>query len=467
MSQSESTSFHDYQRGLATSLAPNWRDLAKADSKPLPASLTQESSPNLGSARIPPERYLSYDFHRQEVEKVWKRNWQVVCREEEIPQVGDHFVYDVANLSFVVVRTAERSFKAYYNVCLHRGRRLVDESGSQAQLFRCRYHAWSWNIHGELQWYPGAWDFPDVSPDKFALREVPLDCWGGFIFINPDPKAQPLAQHLGSMTQHFSSWPLEKRYTLWHVQKTIACNWKVAMEAFLESYHVVQTHPQALSSVAEHATQYDIFDEDPAHFSRLITPTGVPSRHARSSSALGAIGDVWAILNGLRQDQANQLPPEITDRGGLAAWRRSVLGELTQADYSTLSDAEMLDSVQYWLFPNFCPWFGEGLPLSYQFRPNADSPETCYMDVWMLVRAPDAGPAPAAAKLIKLTQDQPFEPVIGAMGLIFDQDDFNMPQVQRGLKTWPGDPDGCTLARYQEIRIRFFHQVLMKALSRP
>lgn len=459
--------FNDFQRGLATDLAPNWRELAQRDSLPLPATLRQEHSPNLGNARIPPERYLSADFHRQEVEKVWKRSWQVVCREEEIPKLGDHFVYDVATLSFLVVRTGERQFKAYHNVCLHRGRRLVDHSGCGATSFRCGYHAWTWNIDGALAWYPGAWDFPDVEAGRYGLREVPLDTWGGFVFINPDPRARPLAEHMGSMPQHFASWPLERRFTLWHVQKTIACNWKVAMEAFLESYHVVQTHPQALSSVAEHATQYDVFDEGAAHFSRLITPTGIPSKHAKDGSALGAISDVWAILNGLRQDEAAQLPPEIHDRASLAAWRRQVLGQLTRADYSAVPDAEMLDSVQYWLFPNFCPWFGEGLPLSYQFRPNADSPDSCFMDVWMLVRAPDEGPAPPAAKLIKLGPQDRFEPVIGAMGLVFDQDDINMPQVQQGLRSWPGDPEGCTLARYQEIRIRHFHQVLMQVLAQP
>jgi hypothetical protein len=69
--------------------------------------------------------------------------------------------------------------------------------------------------------------------------------------------------------------------------------------------------------------------------------------------------------------------------------------------------------------------------------------------------------------MVKLDATQRFEPVIGAIGLIFDQDDFNMPQVQSGLKSWPGDPEGATLARYQEIRIRYFHKVLMKVLSEP
>ncbi len=113
----------------------------------------------------------------------------------------------------------------------------------------------------------------------------------------------------------------------------------------------------------------------------------------------------------------------------------------------------MLDSIQYFLFPNFCPWFGEGLPLTYPFRPNADSP--------------DNAPAPPAPKMVKLGPNQPFEPVIGAMGTIFDQDDANIPNVQLGLKTWPGDSAGATLARYQESRIRHFHHVPAKVIPQP
>ena len=458
-----------FQRGLGTALSPNWRDLAKADSHAVPDTLAQESSPNLGTARIPVERYTSYEYHRKEVDKVWLRTWQVVCREEEIPDTGDHFVYEVAGLSFLIVRQPAGDFKGYWNVCLHRGRKLCDHHGKGAEKFRCKYHAWTWGTEGKLAFYPGAWDFPDVQPQDFSMREVQVDTWGGFIFINPDRKATPLAHHLGSMPSHFDRWSLEKRFSIWHVQKTIKANWKVAMEAFLESYHVVQTHPQALPSTGEHSTQYDIFDEGDANFSRLITPQAVSSQHNRTPDAKEAIAVSWALLAGLRADQVNALPEHIQDRASLAAWRREALGELTGADYSSLSDAEMLDSIQYWVFPNFCPWYGEGLPLTYQFRPNIDSPDECFMDVWMLVRQPDSAPRPPAAPIVRLQHDEAFQsrPELGAMGEIFDQDDVNMPQVQVGLKTWPTDPEGLTLARYQESRIRYFHQVLAKRIAAP
>lgn len=455
----------DYQRGFGTETAPNFRDLAAADSKVVPDFLTNENSPDLGSVHVPVDRYISHDYHRQEVEKIWKKTWQVTCREEEIPNVGDHFVYDVAGLSFLVVRTEEDAFKAYYNVCLHRGRQLVDCSGKGATQFKCGYHAWTWKIDGELKFYPGKWDFPDVSGGSHNLREVKVGRWGGFVFINPDPEAGPLEDHIGSMAKHFDYWPLEDRYTIWHIRKTINANWKVGIEAFLEAYHLAQTHPQALPSVAEHATQYDIWEEGDARFSRSLTPAAVPSYHSRGGTPDEAIISMWALINALRRDEVAALPEGIHDRASLAEWRRKTLKELTGADYSNLPDVMILDSLQYWLWPNFCPWMGEGLPLTYLFRPNADSPDSCYMDVWMLIRKPDSGEAPPAPAIIELGPDGKFEPHLGAMGLIFDQDDVNMPKVQDGLKAWPDDKDGCTLGRYQEIRIRFLHQILDRIIA--
>jgi phenylpropionate dioxygenase-like ring-hydroxylating dioxygenase large terminal subunit len=456
------------QKGHGTEVSPCWRDLAAADSKPNPPTLTEEHMTAMGTERIPAFRYTSYDYHRREVEKIWKRTWQIVCRAEEIPEVGDHFIYNVAGMSFIVVRVANDTFKAYWNVCRHRGRKLVDQSGKCAAHFKCAYHAWTWDIEGKLAWMPGEWDFPDVKRGEGShdLAEVQVDTWGGFIFINPDNSAAPLSAHLGSMARHFETWPLDDRYTLWHVRKTIRSNWKVALEAFLESYHVVATHPQALPSVGEQGTQYDVWDEGEACFSRTNTPTAIPSVHFKQGTALGAISDVWALLNGLRMDDADQLPDNIRDRASLAQWRRESLQEMTGADYSSLSDALMLDSIQYWLFPNFCPWFGEGLPLSYQFRPDGDSPDTCYMDAWMLVHKPEKGAGPPAPAIIELGPDDPFEPHIGAMGLIFDQDDFNMPMVQEGMKYWPAELVGCTLGRYQESRVRFLHECVERAINK-
>jgi hypothetical protein len=126
----------------------------------------------------------------------------------------------------------------------------------------------------------------------------------------------------------------------------------------------------------------------------------------------------WALLHALRADVAKNLLSDIKDRASVAEWRRKTMQELTGADDSILSGAELLDSIQYFVFPNFCPWDGEGPPLTYQFRPNADSPGIFYFDIWMLIRSPDEGEPPPSPKIIKPGPDQHFEPQIGDLGKI-------------------------------------------------
>src|SRR4051812_6789065 len=87
------------------------------------------------------EAYFSQSYARAENEKLWGKVWQVACREEEIPKVGDYVTYDILGESIIVVRTAPDRIAAYYNVCLHRGRRLTDGCG-RAQKFVCRFHGW-------------------------------------------------------------------------------------------------------------------------------------------------------------------------------------------------------------------------------------------------------------------------------------------------------------------------------------
>ncbi|HCV00654.1 MAG TPA: hypothetical protein DGL25_05580, partial [Dehalococcoidia bacterium] len=122
---------------------------------------------------------------------------------------------------------------------------------------------------------PCQWDFPYVNPDEQSLPEVKVARWGGFIFINPDPDAEPFEDFVGDLESHFTLLPYEKRYKEAHVAKVLRCNWKVAQEAFMEAYHVVATHPQILAGICDANSKYDVF----GNYARAITPNGVPSPH--------------------------------------------------------------------------------------------------------------------------------------------------------------------------------------------
>ena len=255
----------------------DYQDLLDADTKDAPVVLRMRNPIAPGPTFVPVERYTSRAFHELEVEKLWKRVWQMACREEDIPEVGDHITYDIANLSVVVVRVAPDTIKAYQNICLHRGRLLKEKPGRDTEL-RCAFHGFAWNLDGSLKHVPCKWDFPQVD-DSWKLPEVRVDSWGGFVFVSFDLDTGPLADHLGDLSTHFERWPLEKRYKQAHVAKVLRCNWKLAQEAFMEAYHVVATHPQLLAGIGDANSQYDVF----GNFSS-VGPSLRTARPARTSS---------------------------------------------------------------------------------------------------------------------------------------------------------------------------------------
>ena len=178
--------------GTARSPGVSYQELLDSDPRPVPEVLRLESPRFLGDEDIPVERFISREWHEREAARLWPRVWQFACREEHIPDVGSYVVYDIVNLSFVVMRTAPDEIKAYRNVCLHRGRQLKDYDGRCSEL-RCPYHGFSWQLDGRLKHIPARWDFPHVDARAWSLPEAKVDTWAGFVFINPDPEAGPLA----------------------------------------------------------------------------------------------------------------------------------------------------------------------------------------------------------------------------------------------------------------------------------
>lgn len=431
-----------------------YQELLESDTRPVPPVLRLESPIEPGTTRVPVEQYTSRAFHDLEVEKVWKRVWQMACREEDIPEVGDYTIYDIADMSFLVVRTKPEEFKAYFNACLHRGRQLREFDGKRASEFRCPFHGWAWEIDGALKEVTCAWDFPEVTPQEFHLPEAKVGTWGGFVFINPDPDAGPLEEFLGDLPKHFARWEPEKRYKQAHVAKVLRCNWKVAQEAFMEAYHVVATHPQLLQSIGDSNSQYDVF----GNFSRAITPNGTPSPHLKSKPDQQQMLD--AMLDKQLDDPSPVPVPEGASARAVAAMAsregmRAVIGD--EAD--KFSDAEFSDSVYYTLFPNFHPW-GAFNRIVYRFRPYGNDPDQSIMECMFLAPYPEGEPRPPAAPIHWLDVDDDWveAPELGMLARVFNQDTFNIPKVQIGLKA--AKQPHVIFASYNETKVRHFHMLL-------
>ena len=432
-------------------------DLLDHDTREVP-DVYRWTNPMQGVAlTVPVDRYTSQAFHHLEVERVWKKVWQVACRVEDILEPGQYVKYDIADISVLVVRQKDGSIKAHRNVCLHRGRTLKEQDG-RADSFQCPFHGITWDLDGSLKHMPCQWDFSHTEMD-WTLRQVKVDTWGGFVFINLDPDCAPLAEFLGDLPQHFENWPLEKRYKQVHVGKVLRCNWKLAQEAFMESWHVVATHAQLLPGIGDTVSKYDAW----GNFSRTLTPNGVPSPHLNWQPTEQEMVDALTDRN-LDEDPKVIVPDGLTARVAVANNRRAHLAKDLGADVADgLSDAEMLDSMPYTLFPNLHPW-GSYNRTCYRFRPYGSDPGMSIMECMILSPYQGDTPPPGAElRMVDTDTSWTTVPELGLLARVFDQDDANLPFVQKGLAS--GALDEVVFAEYQETKIRHFHAILEQWLA--
>lgn len=414
----------------------SFQELLAGDSHPerIPATLLQDSPMRGGVTKVPTARYFEQKWHDLEVERLWKRVWQYATMEQDIPEPGDYIVYDIAHLSYLVVRTDENTIKAYNNACLHRGRQLREFDGKTATEFRCAFHGWSWEIDGSLREIPSEWDFPEVRAEVGHLREVKVGRWGGFVFINPDPDCEPFEDYLGSLPEHYARFEFEKRYKQMHVAKIVRANWKATQEAFTEGYHVLATHPQALLMGGDGANHnYDVF----GNWARAVTMAAGASPH-----------------RGIHPD----IQKTFEMRASAADSTREALRPALGDKVDQYCDAELVDGYYNNLFPNFHPW-GAFSRIVYRFRPYGDNPEMSIMEVLYLVPWPEAQPRPAPAPIHWLGADEDFtnSPEMGPLARVLNQDLYNLPKMQKGMKA-KVEPH-VFLSAYSEGKVRHFHEL--------
>ncbi len=443
---------------------PSVQDVFLRDRNPPPASLLEESpSTILDVTDLSTERYFDKTWHDREVDKIWRKTWQMVCRVEELQSVGDHVVYDIVHDSLIVVRSAPGEIRAYINSCLHRGTLLRTEGGC-VNKFRCPFHGFTWSLAGKLTEVPGEWDFAHIRDRNFDLPQAKVGTWGGFVFINLDPECESLESYLEILPAHFAAFDLEGRWKAAHVAKIMPCNWKLALEAFIESYHVPCAHSQVMAYYGDTNTQYDVWP-GVRHVSRMISMQGIPS------PSLGPISPRMTIEHMQRDmpffgGRPIVLEGDDTPRAKLAERAREKISRSTGRDMSALSDSESLDLIEYLMFPNMVPWGGQTVPVCYRFRPNGDNPEQSIMEIMFLFSKNADGSHPEPAQITWLGLDDKWTDAkeLGASGMVADQDTDNLKRIQRGLRA--SKKPGVTLANYQESRIRHYHQTLDAYMAR-
>ena len=419
--------------------------------------------PNFGDEDLDVSRYTSHAFHRLEAEKLWPKAWQFVAREEEISKPGDHVVYDIVDRSVIVMRGDDGVIRGFYNSCLHRGRALRTQSGCAAQL-KCPFHGFTWDLRGRFLSKPCSWDFKHLDDNELELPQVRVESWGGFVFINFDADAQPLIEFLGVLPEHFESYMMDRSHAIAHVQRRIACNWKVGQEAFFEAMHTKATHPGIMTFTADVDSQYDVFDD---HIARAITPMGVVSPNLGGVKEETILHDILALSGRMSETDGSghALPPGMSARKYVGELNRQAFEAASGDDLSKATLAELEDAILYSVFPNFQVWAGYFGNIVYRFIPDGDDQNHCIFDIYLLGRHPKGSERPAAAPLNRLSDEQPFTeaPEIGALGDVFEEDMRNLPHMMKGMRA--SKRAKVSLASYQESRIRHHHQTLDKYLG--
>ncbi len=447
--------------------APTFQEIMRSDGGIIKDVLVAQSNPPQSRDDIPFNKYISQDFANLEMKKVWEKVWQYVCREDQVAEPGDYLVYDIGHHSIVVVRADDGALKAYHNSCLHRGTKLKpSESSGWSATIQCPYHGWTWNLDGTLNEVPCAWEFPHLDYGKNRLPEVQVDVWNGLVFINMDKDAPPLLEYLGVLPEHFRDWPWTDWYLFMHLEKELYCNWKTAQEAFMEAYHTPLVHPELTQVVGDWNMQHDVFDD---HVTRDLCALAVPSPAAKKTiSEQERIDRV--LLGGRSPDgKSVTLQEGQSARNAMAKQVRKAMADGFGMDTSSFSDAEMIDSIKYNLFPNIFLYTGMALRSIHRVKPIKHDPNRCTFEVLMMRPVPKGQPRPDPAQMVKIPEAMPYVDVkeLAAFPLsqiTFDQDTGNLRAQHEGMLASAKGAE--TLSIYQESRIRAFHDTLDKYMAK-
>ena len=421
-----------------------------------------------GTKRFDAERYYTADYMEREWEQLWTRVWQIAGVESDIPEAGDFWLYTIRNEQIVVVRQDDGSVKAFYNVCPHRGNRLVLSETGSVPAFTCSFHSWRFCLDGRLDQITDEETFrPEVVAHRPNLTEVRCETLGGIIFVNLDPEAPPLKDRIGLPEGYLEAYKIDEMKVVRHVVSEWGANWKTGVDAFYESYHLHAVHPETQTVMGDLNVQYDLY---PHGASRMIVPLAQKSPRVSDQTSVDA--GLEFMMQDAGMDPASYNGDAAGVRAAIQASKRARAARIG-LDYSDLSDGQLTDSWATGIFPNVQIGLHPEGAFLMRFMPHPTDPERFYYDTMTLYRPADDPnyTAPAWMGIPEGTDlSGDFRPLIERvplgeppnLGLVLDQDSELLPVVQAGMhsKGFAGPLWG-----EQEQRLRHFHTELDRYIS--
>ncbi len=223
--------------------------LAAAPAAPTPIDAGYDPDP-AKSLSLHADAYIDQRWHELEQREVFARSWQWVCHAESLREPGDYVALQVAGMPIALVRSSDGELSAFYNVCQHRAHVLLSGAGNTGSIV-CPYHGWTYELDGRLHRARETDHLADFDPSQICLQPVQAEIFGGLVYVNLDPAAEPLglqSGRLGDEIAHFAPDVNE----LTHVRRfryEIASNWKNVVDNFLECYHCHVAHPDFVTLV--------------------------------------------------------------------------------------------------------------------------------------------------------------------------------------------------------------------------
>lgn len=194
------------------------------------------------------KRYTDQTFFELEFDKIFLKSWVAAFREEEIENVGDYYIFDKLQRDILVVRQKDKSIKAFFNTCSHRGAPVVRDKKGNTKLLRCQYHSWAYDLDGSLIVVPDQRDFLNLDLSCRGLKDVYCDTWGGWVFISlSDKKPVNLKDFLEPVSSEMECFKSSDLIKIWENSKLVKANWKTCLDAFMEVYHSPTIHTDTVN----------------------------------------------------------------------------------------------------------------------------------------------------------------------------------------------------------------------------
>lgn len=395
--------------------------------------------------RVSTDRYTSREFQARERETIWNKVWQFAGRADDLPKAGDWKQYRVFDQSYLIVRGRDGKLNAFVNACTHRGNTLCAAREGHSDVLVCPFHKWTFNLDGSLRGVAR----PDlVGPiDKASVGLVPVsvDTFAGFLFLNPDPDAAPLADYLGQEAlDYLAPYHLDEMVPVGlNVREELDANWKVVVDAFQEGYHIQGIHPQMSDVISIDPTKerYNFIGDHHLVVSpfRVVGDGFTPEQEVegirtRLPATYHGAAEVMPLFDELvsayrSKDGKLEFPEGVSGHTLLQRATREILTR-RGVNVSGLCDAQMTDHYGWLFFPNFFLSVRAGeatcvVPVPHE----SGDPNKCVWHVMRLAWLPPEHRAANRTELVEVEQPGSF-PYFTVLQQDYDQ----APLQQQGLR---------------------------------